>query len=106
MNFGQYIRKFMKRSVKNNTTSAIDQLEKWLKRPTKDINGVKYAKTKSFKIWKLTQYSSKPGAEPKVIKAELISEFDNNKINNSIKKQNKFTLPPKKNKGRRKIRKK
>ena len=37
---------------------------------------------------------------------KLISEYDNNKINNPIKKQSKFTRPPKINKRSRQIRKK
>ena len=79
VNYGQFIRKFMNRSVKNKNSSSISQLEDWLKRPVKDINGIKYSKTKNFKIWKLTQYSSKPNNDPKIIKSELISEYSSSR---------------------------
>jgi hypothetical protein len=91
INYGQFIRKFMKRSVKNNTTSAIEQLENWLTRPITDINGIKYSKIKNYKIWKLTQYSSKYGEKPKDIQTQLISEYPiiNKQKNKSKYKQKK-----------------
>ncbi|MAJ43547.1 MAG: hypothetical protein CMF96_02225 [Candidatus Marinimicrobia bacterium] len=79
INYGQFVRKFMKRSVKNKTSSTLKQLEQWLKKPIIDINGNRYSKARSFKVWKLTQYSSKPGNGPKKIRKELVLEFPKEK---------------------------
>ena len=80
INYGQFVRKFMKRSVKDNRTSILGQYEKWLKMPIVDINGIRYSKAKSFKVWKLTQYSSKPGRKPNIIRKELVLEYPNSKL--------------------------
>ena len=75
INYGQFVRKFMKRSVKNNGVALLNQYEKWLKMPIIDINGVQYSRAKSFKVWKLSQYSSKPGKNPNNVRKKLILEY-------------------------------
>lgn len=92
INYGQYIRKFMKRSVENKNTKLLNQLEEWLKRPINDINGNRYSKAKNYKVWKLTQYSSKPGNPPGKIRKDVVAEYikrDNNKSpQKSFRKKN------------------
>ena len=65
----------MKRSVRNNGVSLLNQYEKWLKMPIIDINGVQYSRAKSFKVWKLSQYSSKPGKNPNNVIKKLVLEY-------------------------------
>ena len=75
INYGQFVRKFMKRSVKNNGVALLNQYDKWLKMPIIDINGVQYSRAKSFKVWKLSQYSSKPGKNPNKVRKKLVLEY-------------------------------
>ena len=92
INYGQFVRKFMKRSVENKNTKMINQLDEWLQRPIFDINGKRYSKAKKYKVWKLTQYSSKPGEPPKNIRKELVTEYVKKETgkpkNNRFKKKN------------------
>lgn len=75
INYGQFVRKFMKRSVENKNSKLIDQLDNWLQNTKLDINGKRHPKARRYKVWKLTQYSSKPSDPPKEIRKELITEF-------------------------------
>ena len=93
INYGQFVRKFMKRSVKNKKSPTLEQLEKWLKKPIIDINGIRHSQAKRFKVWKLTQYSSKPGNQPNTIRKEIVLEYPKGKEENKktpINRKNRF----------------
>ena len=92
----------MKRSLKNKNSKTINQLEEWLKLPIIDVKGVRHSKAKGYKVWKLTQYSSKPGDPPKEIRKELVIEFPNDKeVKEPINKRKKYN-----SKSKRSIKKK
>lgn len=87
VNYGQFVRKFMKRSTKTDNSTSFKEFEKWLMGSIKDINGKKYSKTKSFNIWKLSEYSPKPNSSPTKIRKKLISEYH---VDRGIKNNNKY----------------
>lgn len=98
INYGQFIRKFMKRSLKNKNSKTINQLEEWLKLSIIDVKGVRHSKAKAYKVWKLTQYSSKPGDPPKEIRKELVIEFPNDKeVKEPVNKRKKYNSKSKRN---------
>ena len=94
INYGQFVRKFMKRSVENKNSKLIDQLDSWLQKSKFDIKGVRQPRARKYKVWKLTQYSSKPGDPPKEIRKELITEYPKEDTEKKpVNQRNKYKKP-------------